>query len=99
MYIFVGVKFVAIDFDLTLVDLNTAERNANLDAGSITVRPFFREFVPLALESDLLIGIVTFSKYVDMIGAVLRLSFGTEIANRIVIRGNDSTWEYKGVCF
>ena len=88
---------MAIDFDLTLVSLHL-HNDQRIEVADLAkfIRPFFLEFVPLAVHSNILIAIVTFSKLVDMISSLLRYSFGDEIADSIVIRGCDETWEYVG---
>ena len=91
------MKLVAIDFDMTLVSLHLRnDQRIEIAELAKCIRPFFQEFVPLAVNSNILIAIVTFSKLVDMISSLLRYSFGEEIAASIVIRGNDETWQYVG---
>lgn len=91
----IDIKFVAIDFDLTFINTK-CEATSDLTKLSLHVRPFFLEFVPLALQSNLLVAIVTFSRHVDLIAALLRYVFDASIAERVAIRGNDGSWEYHG---
>jgi hypothetical protein len=60
------------------------------------VRPFFRKFVPLALQEGLHIAIVTFSKRVKDIEDTLVGVFGEDNARNIVVRGRDERWIYVG---
>lgn len=97
VFFYIDIKLVAIDFDRTLVDLHTDRGDIpDIAALSRNLRPFFARFIPLALEHNILIAIVTFSRHVEMIYSLLQYTYGKIIADRIIIRGNDNSWEYVG---
>jgi hypothetical protein len=88
---------VALDFDHTLVDLHTDREEAfEIPVLAEYIRPFFMEFIPLAINSNILVAIVTFSRHVHMIYSLLKHCFGATTADRMTIRGNDGSWEYVG---
>jgi hypothetical protein len=62
----------------------------------VSIRPFFRVFVPQAIMHDLHIAIVTFSKRVIEIETTISRVFGVDNAEKIVVRGDDSRWLYVG---
>lgn len=62
---------------------------------SSKVRPFFKLLVPLAMESGVLIAIVTFSGQTQMISSVLHHEFPS-LADHITIRAEDKSWAYEG---
>lgn len=64
----------------------------------MSIRPFFNVFVRYAIQHELHLAVVTFSKRFDMIESALRITFGEEIASQIVVRGDNATgrWQYNG---
>lgn len=92
-----GVNFLAVDFDLTLVDVHTGGQWQG-SAGELGehVRSTFRELLPLALEASINVAIVTFSPQTELIRAVICEAFGREAERRIVVRGQDGSWSYRG---
>jgi hypothetical protein len=91
-----GINFLAIDFDLTLVSEHTGGRwRGTVAELAAKVRPLFKALVPLALERDICVAIVTFSPQVPTISAVLQHEYPS-LASRIAIRGEDKSWEYLG---
>jgi len=49
-------------------------------------------FVPYLIHNGIMVSIVTFSGQVALISEVLKLRYGQECAEKIVIRGNDGSW-------
>ena len=98
-----GINFIAIDFDQTLIDKHTG----GVYTGSLPdiiphVRPIFIEFINAALQPssslnhDIHVAIVTYSKQPTLIRSILEHVFGIDKASKIIIRGNDKTWKYEG---
>jgi len=92
------INLLAIDFDLTMIDIHTG----GVWKGSATelathVRPFFKQFVTEAHNSNpnIKIAIVTFSPQVRHIHQVLRITF-PDFYDCIPIRGRDKSWTYEG---
>lgn len=70
-----GIKVLAIDFDLTIVNTHTGGRWKDTSiALAEHVRPVFKHLIPLADESGMLISVVTFSRQVSLIRKVLQQS-------------------------
>lgn len=91
-----NVNFLAVDFDQTMIDVHTGGRWKESAAELAPhLRPLFLRLVPLATSRNLRIAIVTFSPQTDHIREVLEFAF-PDVAEHIVIRGNDLTWEYQG---
>mmetsp|Transcript_18629 Transcript_18629/g.18721 ORF Transcript_18629/g.18721 Transcript_18629/m.18721 type:complete len:192 (+) Transcript_18629:233-808(+) len=91
-----NVNLLALDFDLTIINIHTGGRWAGTVPELCTkIRPFFRYLIPAAMNSDIFVAIVTFSPQTNAIREVLISSF-PEYAEKIPIRGNDGTWEYRG---
>ena len=92
----VGINFLAIDFDKTLISEHTTGKweGPVEDLASLT-RPFFRQLIPLALDNEILVAIVTLSPQVPLIGDMMRLVF-PDHAEYIPIRGDDNAWVYQG---
>jgi len=91
-----NINFLAIDFDLTLICEHTGGKwgGGGHDL-AMKVRPLFKLLVPLAMQNDILVAIVTFSPQTRLIAEVLQHVF-PEFANKIPIRGEDKSWEYLG---
>jgi|LauGreSBDMM110SN_4_FD.fasta_scaffold77502_1 hypothetical protein len=90
------INFLAVDFDLTLICEHTGGRWVGGGQElAIKVRPLFKLLIPLALQNDIQVAIVTFSPQTGLIGEVLRHVF-PEYASDILIRGEDKSWEYIG---
>ena len=91
-----GVNFLAIDFDQTMIDIHTGGRWQGT-ALELTehMRPVFLHLVPAATNRNIRIAICTFSGQTKHIREVMENAF-PNIAELIVIRGNDQTWEYHG---
>lgn len=59
------------------------------------IRPFFRVFIPLCLANGIRVAIVTFSEQTQLISDLLHLVFPDQ-ADLIPVRGEDSSWGYRG---
>lgn len=91
-----GINFLALDFDLTLISEHTGGHwRGTVPDLALKVRPFFRILVPMVIENGIAVSIVTFSGQIQIISAVLQSEFPA-VASRIVIRGADKSWEYRG---
>lgn len=92
----VGINFVAIDFDLTMVDQHTRGQWAGTaEQLAPFVRPVFRNLLPVLFASGLCIAIVTFSGQRELIEKVLQITF-PQYASQIVIRARDKSWGHPG---
>jgi len=90
------VNLLAIDFDLTLVDVHTEGRwSRGVDALARHARPFFLDVVRRALKANVHVAVVTFSPQTELIGDVLRVLFPGAQPD-IIVRGNDDSWVYNG---
>lgn len=91
-----SINFLALDFDLTVLDIHTGGRWSGAPADLAThIRPLFNQLIPQASTSGVHVAVVTFSPQTAMIREVLRTRFG-ELGERIPIRGEDGTWHYTG---
>jgi hypothetical protein len=60
------INLVAVDFDMTMVDVHTGGRWQSGEAElAQRIRPFFRAFIPKAAEHGLHVAVVTFSEQVN----------------------------------
>ncbi|KAJ1444453.1 hypothetical protein M885DRAFT_552902 [Pelagophyceae sp. CCMP2097] len=92
-----GINFLAIDFDLTLVDIHTEGRWLKPASELAThVRPYMHSLIIEAFSHGMHLAIVTFSPQVDTISKVLEILF-PKFSEQIVIRGGDNTWQYEGM--
>lgn len=91
-----GINFLAVDFDQTMIDVHTGGRwQGTAIELSEHMRPVFLHFLPAATSRNIRIAVCTFSGQTKHIRDVLEYLF-PDIAELIVIRGNDRTWEYHG---
>lgn len=70
------VNFLALDFDLTIIDEHTGGRWE----GQVTelvahVRPVFKDLLPVAMARNFFIAIVTFSSQESLISEVMTMTF------------------------
>lgn len=92
-----NINLLGVDFDLTLCSIHTGGRfPGTAEELSTYIRPFMIDFLPSVISRGIHVAIVTFSKQTTLIGSVLGIIFGKELAKKIVIRGNDGTWEHRG---
>ena len=96
-YFSVKINFLAIDFDQTLISIHTGGKWKGSTAELSThLRHLFLTLIPLATTSNIRVAIVTFSCQTEAIREVLELSFSSNIAELIPIRGCDKSWQYVG---
>lgn len=91
------INFLAIDFDLTMIDVHTGGtwKGTSMELAS-HVRPLFKQLVTeAAVNGGIKIAIVTFSPQVRNIGDVLKVTF-PDFHDSIPIRGRDKSWTYEG---
>ena len=96
----VGINFLAIDFDKTLVDYHTQGKwTQSAEILGTKVRPFFKMLVPMAISNGVHVAIVTKSPQTKLIQAVLDNQF-PDYSSYIPVRGHpslgDFVWEYQG---
>ena len=92
----IGINFLAIDFDQTMIDVHTGGRWKESSSDLVKhLRPVFLNLLPAAADVHVHIAIVTFSGQTSLIREVLELAF-PGLAETIPIRGNDMTWRYEG---
>lgn len=92
-----NINFLAIDFDLTMIDVHTGGRWAGTVEEMLGhVRPEFRQLVLACRSNNIHVAIVTFTPQTAMVKGVLENIVGAEWAERIPIRGGDRTWSYQG---
>ena len=94
-----GVRLLALDFDLTLVNLHTegAWREGSKDLRP-HLRPLFRSLIPAVQQQGIFVSVVTFSGQTDLIRECLAYVAGSaEKAARIIIRGEDGSWNRASV--
>jgi hypothetical protein len=92
----IGINFLALDFDKTLVSVHTYGRWSDTSEELATkLRPLFYTLIPLALQNNLCVAVVTFSGQTGLIRDVMRLVF-PEQASRIIIRARDNSWGNMG---
>ena len=95
-----SIKLVAIDFDLTIVNVHTrGSWQFTAKALASRVRPTFKQFLAAALKcNDLHIAVVTQSPQVSLVREVLGEALPESNTDRVHIRGTDGKWkEVKGV--
>ena len=103
-----GIKFLALDFDCTILDIHTGGRwNGSLEELFPHVRPVFAHLIEAAMASssssdeegegqELHVGVVTFSRQIQLVRGILDQIVGPEVSQRIPIRGGDRSWTYTG---
>jgi hypothetical protein len=92
-----GVNFLAIDFDMTILDTHTAGRwVGSLEELLGHVRHEFKQLITASLQKNIRVAVVTFTAQISFVKGVLEAIVGPEEAARIPIRGNDRTWSYQG---
>ena len=95
-----GIKLVAVDFDLTILSIHTHGFWPFTSKQLIQkVRPSFQQFLTLALNSGHFhVAVVTQSPQIPLIQEVLREALPTCDTSKIIYRGTDGKWkEVKGI--
>jgi hypothetical protein len=92
-----GINFLALDFDQTILDTHTGGRwRESLEELLPHVRPVFVQLMQAAVEHDIQVAIVTFSVQSKLVLGVLEHTVGMPAAHQIPIRGGDRSWRYEG---
>jgi hypothetical protein len=90
-----GINFLALDFDQTILDVHTRGRwNGTLEELLPHVRPVFAQLIQAALANNIHVAIVTFTTQIKFVRGVLESI--TPHAEKIPIRGSDRSWSYNG---
>lgn len=93
-----GINFLALDFDQTILDVHTGGRwEKSLEEIFAHVRPVFAQLIQAASEDgDMHIAVVTYTRQIHFVRGVLDHIVGPEASQQIPIRGGDRSWDYKG---
>ena len=71
-----GIRLVAIDFDMTLIDRHTGGHwSKSAEDLRCSIRPVFLRLIPALIKKGLAVAIVSFSPQVDLIRSLLALAF------------------------
>ena len=90
------INFLALDFDLTIVDIHTGGTwPGTIEELATHVRDIFKQLIFAAHEAGIQMAICTFSPQVAVIREVLALTF-PNFGEDIPIRGADRSWTYEG---
>jgi 2-hydroxy-3-keto-5-methylthiopentenyl-1-phosphate phosphatase len=94
----VGVNFLAVDFDMTILSVHTGGRwDKSAEELIQHIRPEFDQLLNACVANDIKIAVVTYTAQVTLVRAVLENILGPEQASRIPVRGADRSWSYQGV--
>ena len=92
-----GVNFLALDFDQTILSCHTGGRWPHSAEELLTfVRPQFQKLIPAAHQSQIHIAVVTYTAQINLVRSVLESIVGPQAAEKIPIRGADRSWQYNG---
>ncbi|KAL7574847.1 hypothetical protein ACA910_010684 [Epithemia clementina (nom. ined.)] len=95
-----GINFVAIDFDSTLIDIHTGGRwMGTVEELEGHIRPEFRQLLKAFLLNDIHVAIVTFTPQTLLVKLILeKMTQNDERLTKYIIpiRGGDKTWTYIG---
>jgi len=81
-----GITVLAVDCDLTLIDIHTGGHWAGpMEDLTPRVRPFFKELLPAAHQAGLRLGIATFSSQPELIHSLVKVR-GHEIMEPRLLR-------------
>ena len=101
-----GINFLALDFDRTILDIHTGGRwKGSPEELFPHVRPIFAHLIEAAMASSssdeegegrefLHVGVVTFSRQIQLVRGILDQIVGPEVSQRIPIRGRDDSWKH-----
>ena len=95
-----GIKLVAVDFDLTIINVHTRGCWQFSSKSLLSrVRPSIKRFLSAALSSnEIYVAVVTQSPQVSLVREVIEQALPDCNTSRIHIRGTDGKWkEVKGV--
>lgn len=88
------IFLLALDFDLTIVDIHTGGKWRR-DPSELAkhVRPFWPLLIAEAMAEGICVAVVTMSPQSDLIHEVLLHILPMDLVKRIVIRGSDGSWQ------
>ena len=100
-----GINFLALDFDRTILDIHTGGRwKGSPEELFPHVRPIVAHLIEAAMASsssdeegegqELHVGVVTFSRQIQLVRGILDQIVGPEVSQRIPIRGRDDSWKH-----
>jgi hypothetical protein len=93
----VGINFLALDFDQTILDIHTGGSwKGSLEELFPHVRPVFAQLIQAAVDNDMQVAVVTFSVQSRYVRGVLDHIVGIQASQQIPIRGGDRSWQYHG---
>jgi hypothetical protein len=93
----VGISFLALDFDQTILDIHTGGAwKLTLEELFPHVRPVFAQLIQAAVDNDMQVAVVTFSVQSRYVRGVLDHIVGIQASQQIPIRGGDRSWQYQG---
>lgn len=97
-----GIKLLAFDFDLTLLNIHTHGR---WQSGAVELsehlRPVFVELIKQCMKNSVIIAVVTFSQQTELVASTLEhalegvsisCEYGRLVRGEILLRGMDDTW-------
>lgn len=92
-----GINFLALDFDQTILSIHTGGRWPESHTELLPhIRPQFRTLIQGAVANNIQVGVVTFTGQINLVRAILDDIVGAQAAERIPIRGADRSWQYNG---
>jgi len=93
-----GINFLAVDFDQTILDVHTGGHwQGSQEELFVHVRPVFAQLIQaVAEDEDMHTAVVTYTRQINFVRGVLDHIVGPEASQQIPIRGSDRSWEYKG---
>ena len=92
-----GINFVALDFDCTVLDVHTFGRwEGTVEDLHDHIRPELKNLMLKALEKDIKLAIVTYSPQIHIVRGIVEHIVGPERVSLIPIRGGDKSWKYTG---
>lgn len=87
-----NVKLLCIDFDKTLVNVQTFGRwKKTVEELADSVRSEFKEIITYAFQNDIYVSIVTYSSQVDLVNKCLEINF-PDLYKNIIIRGTNQKY-------
>lgn len=92
-----NINFLAIDFDYTLIDIHMGSHYTGTFNDLLgTFRPILVNLIICAMRMNIAVSVVTFQTQTKLIKRALKAVFPSDIAERILLRGNDKTWDFQG---
>ncbi|KAK7478266.1 hypothetical protein BaRGS_00011276 [Batillaria attramentaria] len=84
-----NIKLLALDFDLTILDIHTYGKwDGPVEKLVPHVRPCMRDLIEMAQSKGVFVCIVTFHRQMDLIQELLRLVLPKKVANKVIVQVN-----------